>query len=474
MSVFTNTTEVAIREQRLGTITSYEGDLDEIIEKSKTKSLCSGCASYEQCGNCGQENAVTITVWIQGSAVITHAPIGCGAPGIEYAASVRGSAQGQQRHVWQLTTNIQEKDTIYGAAAKLHASIREAKERFDPKVIFILTSCVSGIIGEDIESVADEEEEVLGIPIVPIYCEGFKSSHWATGFDAAYHGILRKLIHEPEKKQKDLVNIFNFLGADRLEGLLARAGLRANFLVPFVSVEELQTMAEAACSATFCESLSTYIAGSLADRFGVPVLESPPPFGVKWTDNWFQEIGALTGHQEEVERVIAEEHEKIKDELEELRGKLKGKKVYIISGDTFAFQLANVARDLGMEIAGVTQLHHDQVLDGKDGCGSLKQYREEHGNIDDLHICAKQPYQVLKLVRESGADFLFCRHTGIASFGMKLGIPALVEGNRDFSIAYEGVLNLGRRCVIADQTRGLIANIREHAKLPYKESWMNA
>ena len=64
----------------------------------------------------------------------------------------------------------------------------------------MLTTCAAGIIGDDVESVTTSLEDELGIPIVAIFCEGFRSKMWTSGFDAGYHGIARKLVKPAEKK----------------------------------------------------------------------------------------------------------------------------------------------------------------------------------------------------------------------------------------------------------------------------------
>ena len=39
-------------------------------------------------------------------------------------------------------------------------------------------------------------EADLGVPVIPLHCEGFKSKHWSTGFDATQHGILRQIVRQ--------------------------------------------------------------------------------------------------------------------------------------------------------------------------------------------------------------------------------------------------------------------------------------
>ncbi len=474
MGTYKNTAEVEVRERRLGSVLNYHGDLEQLIRGSKERSLCAKCANYEQCGNCGQENAGTITTWVKDSVVINHSPIGCGLDGIMYADSVRDNAEGQDRRVKRLSTNLQEKDTIYGAYRKLENTIDEAVKRFSPKAIFVLSSCVTGIIGDDLESVAGQKEEEYGIPIVPIYCEGFRSKVWSSGFDAAYHGILRRLVKKPEKKQTDLVNVFNFCGPDRLRELLAKAGLRTNYVTAFSTLEELQQMAEAACSVQFCDTLSSYVTTVLEERYNVVKIRNAPPFGITWTDEWLQEIGRVTGHEDEIRRVIEEEHKRIEPELDNYREILRGKRVFIMTGDQFAYQLANAARDLQMEVVGIASLHHDQVPDGSDEYGALDKYRKDHGNAEKVHVCAKQPHQAVKLIREAQPDLLICRHPGVENAAMRLGIPVLPEGDKNFSIAYDGLVKLGKRAVRALRTRRVIEHLAAHTKLPYTDWWLNA
>ena len=474
MAVFKNTAEVGIRENRLSAIQFYDGTLKDLVDQSKEKKLSNKCGSYEQCGICAQENALSMVAWIKGAAVINHAPVGCGLCGIQYADKPRSDTLGQDRHIWQIISNIDENDTIYGASEKLRKAIDEADKRFNPTVTFILSSCVGGIIGEDLESIANEAEEKYGYPIVPIYCEGFKSKMWSSGFDAGYHGILRKLVKKPEKKQGDLVNIINFIGDDRLRTLLEKADLRANYATAFSTLEDLQNLAAAACTVTFCDTLSTYVSAVLEEQYDVKRVTSPPPFGVKWTDDWLTEIGEITGHQKQVAEVIKEEHEKIDAELEYLRSELKGKKVYVMSGDTFAFQLANIVADLGMEVVGISPLHHDQKLDDGD-IGAPEKLIKVQKAFEDVpvHVCPRQPHVALKHIKEAKPDILICRHNGVVAMGIMLGIPTLVEGNRNFSIAYDGIISLGRRALKALKTRRFVENIAEHVELPYTDWWLD-
>jgi nitrogenase molybdenum-iron protein alpha chain len=156
------------------------------------------------------------------------------------------------------STNITERDTVYGAGEKLAAAIRDVFHRVKPAAIFVITTCASEIIGDDVESIADEAEEELGIPVGAVFCEGFRSKIWTSGFDSGYHGVARKLIKKPLKKQEDMVNIVNFWGADVFGSWFERLGLRANYLTPFATVAQIASSSEAALTIQICATLGSY------------------------------------------------------------------------------------------------------------------------------------------------------------------------------------------------------------------------
>ena len=475
MSVNLSTVSVEIREDRLKTIISYSGTANDLNEKSKQLKLRLGRNDFTQCNSCQQGCAEGMCSMVRGSATVVHAPIGCYAPDV--GRHIQGNSVAKVRNLGSfdshtICTNITENDTIYGGTSKLRTAVFEIYKRHHPKVIFITTSCASGIIGDDIESVAREAEDELGIKVVPIFCEGFKSKIWNTGRDAVFHGVLRDIVKPAQKKQEDLVNVFNFEGVDTFSPLLAKLNLRVNYLLPMATVEQLETISEAACTTEICETLSSYGAGGLEEIFGVPKVKSPSPYGLSWTDAWLREIARYTHREEIAEKVIREEHERIQAELDELRNQLKGVTVFVFAGDTYAHNLANMAKDLGVELIGMNTMHRDQKADTQE-INTLENLVNSVGDIPNFSVCNIQPYRVAKIIKRLKPDILLTRHMGLYNIGTKLGIPSVPEGDANYSIAYDGIIKLGRRLLLALQTKSLVENLSEHAEFPYTDWWLN-
>jgi nitrogenase molybdenum-iron protein alpha chain len=464
-----------VREKRLKGIISYNGTAKDLAEKSHTKSLSIKERTYGQCSDCSQTCAGVLSYEVRGAAVVEHSPIGCSMPApTTMLVNVANKSRGlPPQSVNVISTNLTEKDTVYGGIEKLNETVREAKRRFNPTAIFIQSSCAAGIIGDDIESAADSLQEELGIPVVPVFCEGFKSRVWSSGFDAVFHGIMRKIVKEPIKKQPDLVNVFNFEGTDTYTPLLTPLGLRVNYVVALAGVEQLQELAEAACSAHICETLATYPAKALEQYYGVPEVKSPPPYGIKWTDEWLREIAKLTGKTDLVEEYISKEHKRIEEPLAVVREKLKGKKLYILAGDSYAHSIASMLKDLGVEIIGVTTLHHDQITDGgSENADSLSHLVNTYGDLENFSVCNKQPYQVYKILQKLKPDIMIVRHINIGVVAAKLGIPTINDSDVNITAGYDGVVRLGERLLQTTKAKKLYQNIARHYETPYSDWWL--
>lgn len=476
MAELLSTTEVEIRDRRLKSIISFSGKASELQEYSRQLKKPDKERCFTQCSDCAQMCAGTICYNVRGAAVVVHSPMGCFANTPQIHEQIKNSAKGRGEAPFKaqiICSNISEKETIYGGLKKLREAVDLAVERFHPTAIFIQSSCAAGIVGDDIESVADEKQAELGIPVVPVYCEGFKSKIWSSGFDAGYHGILKRIVKKPEKKQEDLVNIFNFLGSDTFTPILKKIGLRPNYLVPLADVDTIAKMTEAACSTHICETLGTYITDVLEKEYGVPKVHAPAPYGIAWTDAWYREVARLTGKKDVVEEVIASEHKRIQPELDALREELKGKKVYIYAGDSYAHNMGSIVADLGMEIAGITTLHHDMRTDGEDVENStLQEMIRAAGDVERFTVCNKQPYEVIKILRDTHPDVMIVRHMNMTILGGKLGIPCLLEGEINISAGYDGLLLMGRRLRDLMKAGRLLATVKEYNTFPYTGEWL--
>ena len=470
------TPEVAVREIRLGSVTGFHGDASELVEASRCGSLKDKKRSFSQCLGCSTSNAACMTILIQDAAVISHGPVGCSTCLHEFAFTYRVNSELRnvknptQRKIY--STNLTEKDTIYGGAKKLEETIIEAYNRTKPSVIFVLTTCAAGIIGDDVESVTNRLESKLGIPIVAIFCEGFRSKMWTSGFDAAYHGIARKLI-KPAEKKRNIINVINFWGSDVFNKWFNRFGYEANYVTPYSTLESLQHSSEAACTVQACATLGSYLATALDQEFGVPELKNSPPYGIAQTDRWFRELGKLIGKEEEVEEFLKEQKEIYLPQIEELRKKLSGKTAYVTAGASHGHSLIAMLSELGMKAVGAAIFHHDPVYDSdSEDVDTLKHTVEDYGDVPNFTVCNKQEFELVNVLNRLRPDILFARHGGMTLWGAKFGIPSLLVGDEHFGMGYEGLVKYGNQILETLENDEFVKNLEKHAVNPYTKWWL--
>ncbi len=120
--------------------------------------------------SCAFDGAMIVLQPIADTAHIVHGPIACCGNSWEGRGSL--SMNGTLDRMG-FTTDMSELDIVYGAEEKLSRAIQKTFEAVSPKAIFVHATCVSGLIGEDIEAVCRKAETTLGIRVIPVNAPGF-------------------------------------------------------------------------------------------------------------------------------------------------------------------------------------------------------------------------------------------------------------------------------------------------------------
>lgn len=468
--------EVTVRERRLGAIRHYEGSAKFFQKELSKGGFVERERTFTQCTSCSSVTALCQLCMIRDAAVVNHAPIGCAGdfPGFNMIYRHGSFRRGfGKKNLRLISTNLTEREIVYGGTDKLEAALRAAKERFSPKAIFVTTSCAAGIIADDVEGLCTSLEEELGLPLVPIFCDGFRSNIWASGFDAAYHGILRRIVKPSSGVRTRKVNIVNFWGSDTFGQLFRRLDLEPQYITPFSTIAELESVSDALATVQMCSTLGGYLAAGLEQNFGVQEIKTPPPYGIPATDAWLRAIGVLADREAEAELLITEEKGAVMEQIQGLRSSLAGKRAFIAAGHVHSHALACVLRELGMELVGVCAYHHDRQEDhGESSADSLAHTAGSYGDFP-YRVCDKQSYEVVKLLKKIRPDIFVARHHGMAVWGAKSGIPTFLMGDEHFGLGYAGIVRYGGKIADAIRNPSFVENLTAHTALPYRQAWLN-
>ncbi len=474
MAINLNKSEVATREERLGSIVGYIGDIKNLAECSRCGKLKDRGRCFSQSSSCDAGCALGYLANIRDIAIINHAPSGCTAmaSGIVTNHVQLAAKRGLDYHSVFLGTDMSEADTIFGGGRGLVTIIRQTYERYKPSAIFVGTSCVSGIIGEDVDALIREVEEDIPVPVIPVHCEGFRSKVWATGFDAADHAILRGIVKPPEKK-RNVINFKNFNEGARKDimEMFHKLGVETLFLYSNTTVEELSHISESLATVSICGTLSSYLGNGLEQEYGVPYVKTINPLGIAGFETWLREIGRIINKEDLAEAYLKEERVKYLPEIDKVKVKLKGLRVVLGMGSSFAFQVSRVIQELGMEVVYVASWHYDSVYDNGEAPPHVQYLAEHTPNNFKVSIADQQNFEILNILNTYKPDLYLARHGGTTVWAIKQGIPSIFMADEYMAYGYKGTLNLAYTILDTITNRSFEENLSSRIELPYTKWW---
>jgi len=374
--------------------------------KNKSRIHCAddslaGAVSQRACVFCGARvvlNPVTDAVHL------VHGPIGCAS----YTWDIRGSlSSGSEMFRQSFSTDLKEKDVVFGGEPKLAACIDEIVEKYHPPAIFVYSTCVVGMIGDDIIAVCKEAQHRHGIDVIPVESSGFISGNKIVGYRAAGEALL-KLVRPKDGETVEKTRKLNFLGEYNLGGekwlverYLREMGIEIN--VAFTgdsTVAALKKAPGAFLNLVQCTGSMHWVAMNLETEYGTPYMDVNF-FGAENTAESLRKIARFYGDEEIIRRteaLIEREMSRVRPVIEKYREKLTGKRAAIYVGGAFkAVAIIRQLKELGMEI----------VLTGTQ-TGKQEDYEQISGMVSEgtVVIDDANPAEIERFLLEKDVDMM--------------------------------------------------------------------
>ena len=463
-----------LREERPGFTSSQGGTECCLRGKSRGGCLKPADRTFAQTTQCQQMNAISTLLSMEDSVFIVHAPDGCSGCASMFNEMYkvgqyhRGKRLAKNARI--ISTSFDENDIVMGGEKKLQDTVEKAIERYNPKIVFVFASCSSGIIGDDIDGVVSRlqlnyEKSIL----IPIHCEGFKSKIHSTGFDVVFNAIQNYIIGDDHPvKEKGLVNVFattsiGYADQLELERMIKAIGLTVNYIPFFSSYEKLKRIPAAEYSVSVCQVFADTYMKFLQDEYGIPYVITGMPVGTRSTDRWLTEIAKLVGKEEEAAAFLAAERAAVLPEIEALREKIQGRRVFVCTGTGRGVAAATLIEDYKMKLVGIqSPTYEDAYVE------DYQRLAESHGEEFIIDVATMQPFEQVNLVKRLKPDFFI----GIGAWVDKLGIPNthILDPKRP-TFGYRGVVYLGRKIANALENTAWSDKMAAHRRLPYRDSW---
>lgn len=338
---------------------------------SLDKLLADGCSAdtkHKVCRSrggesCAFDGAAIVLMPIADAAHVVHGPISC--CGISWEGRGVHSTAGDF-HLRGFSTQLSELDIVYGGEQRLEVTVREVVGREQPSAVFVYSTCVTGLIGEDMEPTCRRLTAELGVPVIPVDCPGFVGPK-NLGNRIAGEVLLDNVIGTAEPQESTptdivLIGEYNVAGdLAHVDPLLAECGIRVlSHVTGNARFEEIRWAHRAKVSAIVCSRALVNVASGLTRRWAVPSVEVSF-FGSTETARSLRAIAEVlestvpeaAGVRERVEAVIAERETALTAQIAPYAESLRGRRAVLYSGGVKSWAMASALRDLGVEIIAV-------------------------------------------------------------------------------------------------------------------------
>ncbi|ACF13494.1 nitrogenase MoFe cofactor biosynthesis protein NifE [Chloroherpeton thalassium ATCC 35110] len=391
------------------TIGILEGRRRQIYEKKSqtesfditcdTKSL-SGSVSQRACVFCGSR---VVLYPVADALHLVHGPIGCAA----YTWDIRGAvSSGPELHRLSFSTDLKEMDVIYGGEKKLYKSLIELIDQYNPKAAFIYSTCIIGLIGDDIDAVCKKVSQEKGIPVLPVHSEGFKGTK-KDGYKAACLALMKIVgTGSTEGISKYSINIlgeFNLAGeAWIIKDYYNQMGIEVvSTMTGDGRVDDIRRSHGASLNVVQCSGSMTKLAQMMKERYGIPFIRVSY-FGIEDMSQALYDVAKHFNDKPEImeaaKKLVSSEVMELYPKLQKFRKALSGRRAAIYVGGAFkAFSLIKALRYLEMDVvlAGSQTGNKDDYLGLKEMCD------EGTVIVDDSN-----PVELSKFVLEKEADLI--------------------------------------------------------------------
>lgn len=402
------------------------------------KDSLAGAVSQRACVFCGSR---VVLYPIADALHLVHGPIGCAV----YTWDIRGAlSSGPELHRLSFSTDLQEKDVIFGGEKKLYEALIELIDRHQPKAAFVYSTCIVGIIGDDLEAVCRKVAAEKGIPVLPVQSEGFKGNKRA-GYKAACNAMFRLIGNgDTAGISPHSINIlgdFNLAGETWLiREYYEKIGVQvvAN-ITGDGRINDIQRCHGAALNVVQCSGATMDLAQMMKEKYGIPYIRVSY-FGIEDMSESLYEVARFfngPGMMARTKKLVQEELSRLVPELERYKKDLTGKKAAIYVGGAFkAFSLVKAFRLLGMKV----------VMVGSQ-TGTREDYQELREITDPGTIIVddSNPLELSSFLKEKKVD-IFVGGVKERPIAYKLGV-AFCDHNherKEILAGYRGMLNFAR------------------------------
>ncbi|MCP4715763.1 MAG: hypothetical protein GY868_11655 [Deltaproteobacteria bacterium] len=400
--------------------------------------------SYEHC--CSTIQSLASLGKIEGVIPLLHGPQPC-----LYQNQV-GSMSCRPAQLLTAGTLINKSDVIFGGEESLKQQVKNIYEKYKPKVIVIINTCVPQLIGEDVEGVIIELQDEIPELTVLTCKTGFNYPRsMPLGSDTSWAALVDGF--PEQEKVTGSVGIIGRTGQDAgnlapVDMLLKKAGLKT-FLFPAPHIDEMQKIVQA--DHLYSIHITNHLTCKrIQDRFETEAQFIEVPVGLEGTSNFFRAVADRENSQK-LHDLVDEEERRVKPEFEKVKARFAGKnsRMLLVTGPANEVSIGKIMAELGVEVFVVP-------------CMKNKLYKQEKKIMQDRYgvTFIEEDFDTLEdLIGEIKPDAVACEFQAQTET-VKTFVPTIINMMYLCEYGYDYAIDLG-------------ANFFKTIKQPVYQKWQS-
>ena len=331
---------------------------------------------------CAMAGALSLLRAVPRTVSIIHSSTGCGFNcynGTNHGAGYLGG--GYCGGTATPSSNVVERHVVFGGEDRLREQIVSTLEVMDGDLYVVVTGCMVEMIGDDVQSVAQEFRDE-GKPVLAVNTPSFQGNSYH-GYELLFSALAREIVQKATVRNPKKVNVLGLVpGEDvfykgnlrEIKRVLALLGLEVNtFVGESETLDDFKSAGDAALNIVLSDIHGVRTAKEFEQVHGIPYITTGLPIGYFQTADFLRQVAQrLEIPSETVERALEQEGKVYFDYFErvaDIYNDIDLQRYVVVAADSnYAPALARFTADeLGWlpELTVITDFleeHHKQAL----------------------------------------------------------------------------------------------------------------
>ncbi len=314
---------------------------------------------------CAFSGAVVALSQIRDAAVVAHGPTNCAhiVSQLLTSSCIRDSLKNPRHRPMPsvIPTRMDEHAVVFGGEEALAASVQNAALA-GYGTVFIVSSCVPGLTGDDIAGYARDLSEKHSIRAIAVPVDGVGEGDFSAGTTAGYRAASSLIAPGGRPNSRSVIiagekTLANNTSAnfDEIAAYLTALGIRVacRFLAD-TSITEIESAGEADLILLASSDVQTRAQADIVSATtGAEIFPLPFPHTFRACEDWVRSLAERYGAHTEAEALIRRHMATYQEEIGRIRRAVAGKKVIVSSSGPDVSWVLDILTGCGMEVPRV-------------------------------------------------------------------------------------------------------------------------